>query len=121
MAQTFTAFPDQLWAAGEHDSNFVNYNGHGVIVEFQITSATWATDDPSIVVRVAGQQSFDSGVTWQDVAAYTVSPGPLMDKQGNPTTPRGAFDVNDTLGPRRVRAQIVPSAPLTFGLSGNTT
>lgn len=122
---TFTVFPTQAYAAGTYTSGSVNFNGSPTMVGYQIASTTWQTDNPAVQVAIVAQQSFDNGATWQEAFGFTTSPGPIDNIQGQPipgATPSGAQPVNDTLGPRLVRAQMtLTGGGLTLGLTGSTT
>ena len=91
----------------------VSYSGLGLECNFVITSVTWATDSSAIQVKVEVQQSFDSGTTWDNVAAFTTAPG-SFDKNGN--LPAGGFKSGDALGSRLVRARATQSDVLVFSM-----
>lgn len=122
---TFTAFPSAAYGPGTYYSGTASYNGAPSVVGYAINSSTWATDDPSIQVYVAAEQSFDGGVTWNTDHpnfAFTCHPANVLDMQGNPMTPAGSFECADGLGARLVRCQLtVTGGTLTLGITGSLT
>jgi hypothetical protein len=114
---TVTALPTISRAAGTYTSGAINFDGAATTVDFAIVCPTWSTDDPAIMVTLKAQQSFDNGTTWQDIMSFSChvrDPGP----KDNPTNPPvGGFTVNDGLGARKVRGQIILTGTLTMGLT----
>lgn len=87
-------------------------------VDYQIVDPNWnTTDDTTISVVVVGEQSFDSGVTWQQITGFGCSPGDAGPKDDPTTPPIGGTVLNDDYGDRLVRGSITISGPLTIGLT----
>lgn len=124
----FTVFPSQTYAPGQYISPTVTYDGSGVQLAFQCPCPTWASDDPSIVLEIECEQSFDNGATWVysdaqphngEVYDATFSPATL--KSGS-VGPGGAFTCNDGLGARLVRAVMtITGGSLTLGVTASTS
>jgi len=75
---------------------------------------TWLTENPSIVLRVQVQQSFDNEATWEDFAEINISP-PQVNHAGD--IPFMGCQVTDQLGARRARILLtVSNAPLACGV-----
>jgi hypothetical protein len=72
-------------------------------VSVTIACPTWDTEDPSIEVTVAVQQSFDSGSTWEDFAILDTN-ATRRGRTGN--MPSMTCQVVDGQGPRLARAEL---------------
>ena len=116
-ATTFTLFPVAATVAGTpRVSASANYNGRDASVMLQVVSSTWATDDPTITVALDVQMSFDNGVTWSDLCAFSFHPQTFGTRTG--ALPAVNCTAGDDLGARKVRVVLsVDKSSLTMGIN----
>lgn len=115
LMATVTLFPIANTGTTPRTSATVNYNGAASAL-FTLLSNTWATDNSSIVVTFAIQQSFDSGATWQDFCSTQWSPQTNWGKGGPPTLPSIQCTAEDVSGSRLLRAQLSATSTLQVGI-----
>ena len=75
---------------------------------------TWDLEDPSIIVTIEVQQSFDSGTTWEDIATLIAHAG-QRGRAGN--MPTITCQVIDEDGPRLGRGLLTVTAPIVVGVN----
>ena len=116
-ATTFTLFPVAATvAASPRVSASTNYSGRSGSVMLQVVSSTWATDDPTITVTLEVQMSFDNGVTWSDLCAFSFHPQTFGTRTG--ALPAVNCTAGDDLGARKVRVVLsVDKSSLTMGIN----
>jgi hypothetical protein len=112
---TFHLFPVAATVAGTpRISASQSYGGRTRTVMLQVVSTTWGTDDPTITVTLAVQQSFDNGSTWADMCSGTFHP---QNFSRTGALPAMECEAGDNLGARLVRAVLsVDKGTLTMGI-----
>lgn len=118
---TVNVFPIAATTAGTpRVSQSVNYAGKSQTVTVQLLSSTWATDDPTTVVSVILEQSFDGGTTWRGFSQMDVHPGQFNYKTGG--VPALTCTAGDSQGARLVRAVLaVDRGSLNLGADATVT
>lgn len=116
---TVHLFPVAPVLAGTPEiSDSFNYAGKTRTVKLQVVSTTWNTDDPTILVTLSVQQSFDNGVNWQDMCVASFHPQTFSRTGGLPAM---GCTAGDDLGARKVRAVLeVDTGTLTLGIDATT-
>jgi len=85
----------------------VNYSGtSNTTVMIQPVCPTWATADPTQVVKISVQQSFDGGVSWGEFCVLETLTRKVNRAGQLPST---TCQHNDTFGVRPVRAVLTVS------------
>jgi len=97
------------------DSDTFAYQGrHDRSVSVTIVCPTWDSEDPSVEVTVAVQQSFDGGSTWENFAILDTTAG-RRGRTGN--MPAMTCQVVDGLGARLARAELtVQGGTISLGV-----
>lgn len=117
LMATVTLFSIANTTTPGRTSATVSYSGSASAL-FKVLSNTWTTDNPSIVVSFAIQQSFDSGTTWQDFCSTQWNPN-TFGKGG--AMPAIACTAQDVSGQRLLRAVLSASSPINVGISATVT